>query len=426
MARYSVDEKWLVPHFEKMLYDNALLLQILAEAFQENKNEEYRQAALQTIDWLEIVMKGKQGGYMAAIDADSDGEEGKFYLWNHPEWEELLGEDAELLGEYYGITREGNFENQNILFRKWSIEEYAELKEMDISFFQKKIQKSNQILLNRRNTRIHPRMDNKIILGWNALLVTGFIKCGFAFSLQMLVWRGVELFEYLKKQFTIHENELAHSFKNIDVAIPAFLDDYAYMAEAGMLVYEATGNLETLEFVNSLIFKVIDEFEEEKTGMFYYTSYKQNDLIARKIETFDGASPSGNSKMAGLLIRLGQINGLDNWTQKGFRLLENVKEIATKYPSSFGNWCMELLAGTIGYPEIVISGKEAGEKSREILTEFLPFRILQWSEKGMEGNLFKGREAGGDTVFYVCHSQNCYMPVKDAIEAVLLLKKMGC
>jgi len=426
MARYSVDEKWLVPHFEKMLYDNALLLQMLAEAYQENGNEEYRQAAWQTIHWLEREMKGKDGGYMAALDADSEGEEGKFYVWAFNELKALAGDDAKIILEYYGVTETGNFEGRNILFRNGNEEEYAAENKLDVQLLHQKIESANHQILAQRNRRIRPGEDHKIILAWNAMLVTGFIKCGFAFADDSLISKGVSLFEHLRNHYTGNETGLVHGYKNAGIPIPAFLDDYVFFAEAGLMVHEATGNMELLKFINSLIINVLEYFIDKETGMFFFTSINQKHLIARKIETFDGATPSGNSKIAGLLMRLGQINGNESWVKKGTEMIYNIQNLAQKYPVSLGNWCVELFAERLGYPEIVISGPEAGENSRKILTGFLPFRVHQWSEKGREGNLFKGRESGGNTAIYVCFRQNCHLPVKDAAEAGLLLKKMVC
>lgn len=426
MARYSVDEYWLVPHFEKMLYDNALLLQVLAEAYQESGDEEYQWAARQTINWLLREMKGKDGGFISALDADSEGKEGKFYLWSEVEFNQVLGEDAAWIGEFYGVTSEGNFEHQNILSREEWVEKFAQKKGVDAELVLNKLEHANQQLLHRRASRIRPGADDKIILSWNAMLVTAFITCGFAFRDESLIGLGENLFAFLERNFLLGDSRLAHGFKNGRVAIPGFLDDYVYLAEAGLAVHEANGKKNSLDVVNSLIINVLNNFIDEESGMCFFTSFEQKDMITRKIEIFDGPCPSGNSILAGLLIRLGQINGIDSWGQKGRQNLRQMQGLVEKYPSSFGNWGFELLAEETNIPEIIISGNGAMEGSRRILTGFLPFRIHQWSVKGDAGTLFQGRKAAENTDYYICHRQYCSPPVKSAEEAVFLLKNLVC
>jgi len=426
MARYSVDAQWLVPHFEKMLYDNALLLQILAEAYQENQDEEYKRTAYKTIEWLEREMKGKNGGFISSLDADSEGEEGRVYLWNKEEIDDVLGKDAALIEKFYGVSAEGNFDGKNILFRKYKAEEFALENGLSPESYFDTLNKANHALLLRRNERIAPSTDDKIILCWNAMLVSAFIKCGFAFKDETLIQRGKELFEFLKIRFSLPGNLVAHGFKMENFPIPGFIDDYAFMAEAGLLLYEATGEPSLLEYINSLIVNVLDLFKDKETGLFFFTSASQRDLITRKIEIFDGPCPSGNSILSGLLLRLGAINGNKDWEQIGRRNLRQMQTLAEKHPHSLGNWCVEILALELGIPEIIITGRGARANSREILTTFLPFRVHQWAEESPDITLFQGRGEGENAAFYIYHNQFCYLPLKNASEADLLLKKLVC
>lgn len=426
MARYSVDAFWLVPHFEKMLYDNALLLQILAEAFQENQDEEYKRTAYKTIEWLEREMKGKNGGFISALDADSEGEEGRVYLWEKEEMDDVLGEDAAWIEKFYGVSTEGNFDGKNILFRKNKAEAFALENGLSPASFFDTLNKANRSLLHRRNGRIAPSADDKIILCWNAMLVSAFIKCGFAFKDEALIRQGKALFEFLKIRFSLTGNQVAHGFKMGDIPIPGFIDDYAFMAEAGLLLYEATGEPSLLEYVSSLIVNVLDLFLDKETGLFFFTSASQRDLITRKIEIFDGPCPSGNSILSGLLFRLGAINGNKDWEQIGRRNLRQMQNLTEKYPNSLGNWCVETLALELGIPEIIVTGRGARENSREILTTFLPFRVHQWAEESPDIMLFQGRGEGENAAIYICHNQICYLPLKNATEADLLLKKLVC
>lgn len=420
LSRYSTDTEWLVPHFEKMLYDNALLLELLAEGYQESHAEEYKRVAYQIINWLDRDMKGTEGGYIAAIDADSEGVEGKYYTWPEEEFSQIAGVHAEEMKSYFGVTATGNFEHRNILSRKNNFPvEKAALADYDL-FVSK--------LIEQRAKRVAPRKDDKVLLSWNALLVKGFLKCGFAFSDQELINKGSELFHFLREKFHsgTDSSMLMHCYKNGTARIPGFLDDYAYLIEAGLLMVQAKSNYELLDYINVLINSVIDKFEDRDSGLFFYSSVNHTDNITRKIETYDGPVPSANSTMALALNRFSILYDVTVFRDKAQNMLKTMHVMAEKYPSSFGNWCCAYLSEQLGSTEIVVTGKGSDAFRTEILTEYHPFHIIQSSEMKRNDGIFEGKIYEDSPVFYLCHRQFCYEPVRSKRELLMLMKKTVC
>lgn len=415
LCRYSVDGEWLVPHFEKMLYDNALFLETLAEAYQESKNEEYKIVAYQTLDWLEREMKSAEAGYISALDADSEGVEGKYYTWSVDEFEQIAGADAEWMKNYFSATEKGNFEHTNILSRKQGFPEDVEKRNAYLRLL--------DAMQLERSKRIAPGKDDKILLGWNALLVRGIFKCGFAFGDDSLVKRGMNLFHFLRDKFYSEQEGLKHSYKNGVAGIPAFLDDYAYLIDAGITYLSAELDSEILDFLITLTDKVIETFWDEDSGVFYFTSIQQTDIITRKIELFDGAQPSGNSVMLANLERLYSLTDRSEYQEKAQIMGKGLLDTVWKYPNSFGNWSLQYLARETGRSEIVVTGLTASEIRAEILTAYLPFDMVISAEVEQPGALMKGKSFGSSAAIYLCHRQFCYAPVNGVKELENLLKK---
>ena len=416
LCRYSVDGEWLVPHFEKMLYDNALFLEALAEAYQESGNDEYKIVAYQTLNWLEEEMKTAEGGFISALDADSEGVEGKYYTWSIEAFEQIAGKEADWLKNYFSVTEKGNFEHSNILFRKEGLPENEPEKNLLKEFTDR--------LLAERKRRIAPGKDDKILLGWNALLVKGLLKCGFAFNDDEIVERGIRLFHFLRDTFYKTGQGLYHNFKNDKVGVPAFLDDYAYLIEAGITALSVQPDEHLLDFITKLTASVLENFWDEESGVFYFTSKTQTDIIARKIEVFDGAQPSGNSVMLGNLEKLYALTDQAIFREKAQILGSRLMEMIRKYPSSFGNWCCQILAAETGRSEIIITGLKAYETGRKILTGYLPFDMVISVETEREWGFIKGKTFHDKPAIYLCYRQFCYAPVNEVKDLENLLKKI--
>ncbi len=427
-ARYSTDSQWLAPHFEKMLYDNALLITTLSEAFQLTGKLQYKKVIGETMDFIQNELKSENGGFYSALDADSEGEEGKFYVWKKNEISEVLGEESDAFSTFYDVTERGNWEGKNILRIKNPQNLIQEEKEW---VWKKK-------LLAVRNQRPRPLLDDKILSGWNALMITACCK---AFSAtcddtyRQLAMNGMSFLEKKMKGEGIFH--FYHSYKEKygsmgaweygsegKATIPAFLDDYAFLIEAYIQLQEITGDASFLIRAKELSYWVIEHFSEEETGYFYYTHNRQDDVIVRKREVYDGAIASGNSVMASNLLYLGIVFDLEEWKLRSARNVTGLKELILRYPGSFGVWATLLNGLTYQYYEIVLAGSPSKEKHLEFLKLCMPNRVFQQSSvTHSDLPLLRNKPVLGMSQFYLCRDYSCQQPVTEVAELFSLIKK---
>ena len=424
LARYSTDSQWLAPHFEKMLYDNALLASVLADAYQVTHNEIYEKAIRRTIGYFIKEMKQESGGFFAALDADSEGEEGKFYVWDKKEIDMILGEDSTLYCKWFGVLETGNWEGKNILHV--SLDEALFAKENDISSTALKslIINCNEKLLKERNKRPRPLTDDKILLGWNALFLTALCKAAAALGDENYKKEAISLFEFIMNNFSAEGMICFHTYKNGKAKHPAFLDDYAYLIQACIYLQEITADQQYLVEAQRLTRYVIDNFSNKETGFFYYTHQKQLDIITRKLEFYDGAIPSGNSIMAENLFYLALIFEEKNWQLRAQKITHSLAETVVKYPTSFAVWALSILKQAIGINEIIIAGKNAAQSSKELLRFYLPNKVFLSAHTETAGfPLLNGKNFHETSLIYLCRNYQCLEPVKTVNELKLLLKK---
>jgi uncharacterized protein YyaL (SSP411 family) len=411
-ARYSTDAQWLAPHFEKMLYDNALLISVMAEAHQLTKQKRYAIAITETVDFLEREMMLPGGGFYAALDADSEGVEGKYYVWSKKEIDEILSEDASnIFCAVFDVSEKGNWEGENILWRpnagvlsKLNTGEQA---------LQNILADSKQKLLAARNKRIRPGTDDKILLGWNALMVTALCKAAIALDDEKIRSLAVSSMLFLEKNFKTEEGEWMHNWKNGHAKHHAFLDDHAYLTDAYLHLYELTNDLQYLSNAKSTATFVVDNFSDEDNLFFYFTSLKQQDVIVRKKEMYDGATPSGNAIMANNLFRLSLIYDIPVWRTRSENMIKAVLSVTTKYPTSFGCWAGLLQLMLNGVDEIAVIGQEFALWRNKILQEYLPFKILQATLKPDKSFPLLNKndvEDGLKTEIYKCKNYACDLP----------------
>jgi uncharacterized protein YyaL (SSP411 family) len=369
-ARYSTDAEWLAPHFEKMLYDNALLVTAMSEAFQVTQKTSYAKAIRETIEFIQEELMSEKGGFFSAIDADSEGVEGRFYVWKKSEIQEVLGSETEEFCSFFDSTESGNWEGTNIL----------RLKDPARPVPHEKEQAWKKKLLSRRGQRIRPQLDDKILLGWNALMITACCKAFSALgeenyrklairkmSFLEEKMRGAGIFHFYHNYKAGGKNEENPGNANYEekTSVPAFLDDYAYLIEAYIQLQEVTGDFTWLSRARELTAWVIEHFSEEDSGYFYYTHTDQDDVIVRKREVYDGATPSGNATMASNLLYLGTVFDLVEWRERAARNTGGLKEMIRSYPGSFGVWATLLNALTYQLFEIVLAGSPSEKKHRE-------------------------------------------------------------
>lgn len=411
-ARYSTDTQWLAPHFEKMLYDNALLLSVLSEAYQITKDHRYANCIDQTIGFLERELLDKEGGFYSALDADSEGVEGKFYTWSKAEIDLLLGEDAAIFCQFYQIVEQGNWEHVNILWIKEPAETFALAQGLDPAAFQVLLEKCSQILMAVRDQRIRPGLDDKILLGWNALLNTAYSKAFAALGRESHRRQAISQMDFLENAFRVADGSWHHTYKNGVAKLPAFLDDYAYLIQAYIQLQEITGNSEYLIKAKELTNWVATYFSEEETGFFYFTHQDQQDILVRKKEVYDGATPSGNAVMCANLLYLSLVFDLPEWKERAMAMMRALDGAIVKYPGSFGVWAGQLQLQTKGVVELAITGKNWQTQVSQVLQAFIPNKIIQWGETNSAFfPLLVGRESNEDAAFYICKDYSCKSPI---------------
>ena len=420
-ARYSTDAEWLAPHFEKMLYDNALLLMVLGDAFQLTQKDRYREVIEETIEFVERELMHPDKGFYSALDADSEGVEGKFYVWNKIEVETLLSSAPVLMDEkeialfcaYYDISNNGNWEGENILRVRQAPGEFAQKNEISENVLKSLLGKGCKALMKERGKRVRPLLDDKIILGWNALMNSA---CSKAFSVtgnEKYRRLAVANMQFLLSTFMAgNDGEMYHTWKNDKAKYPAFLDDYAFLIRALIDLYEITVEPKWLEEAKKITGYVLAHFGEGEAGFFYFTNDHQQDVIIRKKEVYDGAVPSGNSVMAYILYRLSIFYDKREWRERSYWMVTSMGKAVTRYPTSFGIWnnlLMEILTGT---KEIAIVGNNALELHVQLIKEFIPHRVLMASKKADNTfPLLNGKEATDPASIYLCKEFSCLKPV---------------
>lgn len=421
-ARYSTDADWLAPHFEKMLYDNALLVSVLSEAYQLTKKERYREVIAETMKFIQREMLHPENGFYAALDADSEGEEGKFYVWGYEEAKDLLGADADLFCEYYDITPKGNWEEKNILRVREPLEEFAKKRGIQIGELKQVILRSKEKLLEVRSQRIRPGLDDKIILGWNALMNTACSKAYAATGEEGYRHLAVGNMQFLLDRIQANESGIFyHTWKNGKAKYPAFLDDYAYLVQALILLQEITADIKWLEKAKQVTENVISQFSEEETGYFYYTGKDQEDVIIRKKEVYDGAVPSGNAVLATNLHHLSILLDRKEWKERSEKMVLALGKAIIRYPGSFGVWAALILEKQVGTNEIAVIGKDHHMMAAEILSNYIPHHVLMSAEIGSKSYpLIANKPSSKKTFVYLCRDYTCEQPV-DSVKALMSL-----
>ncbi len=413
-ARYSTDEKWLAPHFEKMLYDNALLTDVLCEAFQLTGQTRYARAVKETLGFIEREMTSPEGGFYSALDADSEGVEGKFYVWSEEEMLEVLGDDGPACCAYYDVSRHGNWEDVNILWMPRPVAEVAAGLGISVAELEEIAARSRPKLLEARAKRIRPGLDDKILLGWNALMIHALCKAAGALGEEKYVQMAERAMRLvLDKMRRDNTPAFWHTYKNGAARYPAFLDDYAALIRALIALQEVTGNLGWLHEAKSVTNYVTAQFGDDAGRYFFYTEAGQSDVIVRKKEIYDGAVPSGNAVMAHNLWHLSIVYGEKSWAERALAMTGGLGQTVMRYPTSFGVWAGMVLRLVQGEPELAVTGPEYLERMRELNGLYLPYKVMLGAESDVEGMpLLEGRAVEGKTLIYLCRDYHCERPVE--------------
>lgn len=417
-ARYSVDAEWLVPHFEKMLYDNGQLLSLYSEAFQVTPDPLYRAVVFQTVAWVRRELTNPEGGFYSSLDADSEGEEGKFYVWTREELQQILGDEELLAAAYYNCTGVGHWEHgRNILHRRQTDTDFAQEHALEPHVLAKLVHGWQQQLLAARVKRVRPGLDDKVLTGWNALMLSGLVAAYRTFgeaSFLELALRNAEFIQSKLRQGP----RLYRTWKNGRATINGFLEDYALVIEAYISLYEATFDERWLREAETLTAYVQDNFFDPAEQQFFYTDASAEPLIARKKELFDNVIPGSNSVMAHNLLRLGRHLENTQYQELAAVMLSQVQALVAKEPQHLTNWASLYAALLRPGAEVAIVGPEAEDFRHKLSQQFLPNDVLAGALVTSDLPLLQGRGELAKTTIYVCRNRTCQLPVHSVAEAL--------
>lgn len=418
-ARYSTDGIWFAPHFEKMLYDNGQLISLYAHAYKLTKDETYAEVIRETLAFIDREMTDANGGFYSSLNADSEGVEGKFYVWTQQEIEEVLDDEtAKLIGDFYQVRKSGNWEhNNNILYQKDSKAKFAKNNDLTAEQWDKILSKANDNLLVAREKRIRPSTDDKILTSWNALMLSGYVDAYMALGENEYLKTALKNAHFLEDNMVRENGRLWRSYKDSEPGIEAFLDDYALLADAYIKVYQATFDVQWLHLARTITDYAIAHFQDETSTMFYYTSDQSEMLIARKMEISDNVIPASNSVMANVLYKLGEYYYHQPYISMSKAMLSHVSDDIRNGGPYQANWAMLLGLMTYKPYEVAIMGDKAIEKNRAMQREYLPTTFFMG---GKEENLslLENKLNEDKTLIYVCRNKTCKFPVSDVQEAI--------
>ena len=421
--RYSTDAKWLVPHFEKMLYDNALLSRLYLHYFQLTKDESARRVAEGILDYVVREMTDPAGGFYSTQDADSEGVEGKFFVWTPGELKEVLGkQDAEIFSAYYDVTESGNFEGKNILNVRQSEAEIAAEQNVAPESIRESLERSRRRLYDVRESRVKPGRDEKILTAWNGMMLASFAEGGAILDRDDYRQIARNNANFLLRNLR-RDALLLRTYKDGKAKLNGYLEDYAFLSEGLLTLFETTGELEWFEAAVELTDKMIDEFWDHQEGGFFFTGKSHEALIVRSKDYFDNATPSGNSVAAELLLRLTTLTENDDYKRRALTILRLVADPLRRYPTAFGR-ALCALDYYLGTPkEIAVIGDVGSEATRPLLNEvwkvYLPNKVVATASPDNDNALrliplLRDRGLVNDQpTAYVCENYTCQSPVTD-------------
>lgn len=425
-ARYSVDGEWFAPHFEKMLYDNGQLLSLYSEAFTITKKALYKDVIEDTYTWVTREMLSKEGGFYSALDADSEGVEGKYYCWHYEELKDLIGEDMQLFSAYYSITEAGNWEHgMNILFRRFTDSEFAQFNNISEEELRSNTLRWKNTLFAARDPREHPGLDDKILASWNGIMLKGLCDAYRTLGDERILNTALFNAEFILTKL-YDGKTLYHSYKNKKASIPGFLEDYTFVIEGYLALYEVSLDEQWLRHSIKLVNHVIDHFYDEAEGLFFYTSSISEKLIARKKEIFDNVIPASNSSLARNLYHLGKLLGNDDWIEHGRKTASRFKKAFLADPSYLSNWGCLITSLMSPTAEIVISGKDSIQIRKEIDNTYFPNKIICGSVEASTLPLLTDRKPIDDkTLIYLCFDKTCQLPTESITELFEQLNRIN-
>ncbi len=417
-ARYSTDDKWHIPHFEKMLYDNGQLVSLYSSAYALTKKEPYKDIVFETLKFIDRELTAGNGAFYSSLDADSKNkngylEEGAFYIWTKEELKSILGSDFELFKEYYNINNYGKWENgKYVLIKKYSDKDFSEEYNISLDKLRIKVNEWKKILLQEREKRNRPGLDDKTLTSWNAIMLKGYIDAYKAFGTKHFLDIALKNADFIVEKQLKEDGGLYHNHKNGKSNINGYLEDYSTVIDAFISLYTATMDEKWLETANKLTAYSFKHFFDENSGMFFFTSDEDHDLISRNIETYDGVISSSNSIMATNLFKLSHYFDNKMYRNVSEQMLKNILPLAKQYASGFSNWLMFYCDLAGDFYEVVVTGEDALSMAKKINKMYSPNIILAASISNSDLPLFQNRFVPDKTLIYTCIEGACKLPVE--------------
>jgi uncharacterized protein YyaL (SSP411 family) len=427
-SRYSVDKKWHVPHFEKMLYDNGQLVSLYSDAYLITKNELYKKTVEETLTFVERELMSEEGGFYSSLDADSlnaagELEEGAYYVWTKADLEMIIGSDFNLFQDYFNINEYGFWEHDNyVLIRNKSDKEIASKHDVTVEKLQSKVVSWKENLLKERDKRERPRLDDKILTSLNALMLKGYADAYRVFGSPHYLDIALKNAHFLVAKLMREDGGLNHNYKNGKSNINGYLEDYSALLDAFISLYEVTLDEQWLTTSRQLADYTFDHFYDTESGMFFFTSDEDNELIARKMDVYDKEIPSSNSIMARGLAKLSHYFSNKHYLKISKQMLNNVKESMTSYPAGYSNWLQLMSDFSTDYYEIAVSGADAMNKLKEINQTYIPNKLIAGSTKDSPIPLMEGRFNDDITFIYICVDGACKLPEEEVSKAIEQIK----
>ena len=426
-SRYSVDEKWHVPHFEKMLYDNAQLVSLYSQAYALTKNNWYKTVVFETLEFIKVELTRDDGSFYSALDADSlnasgDLEEGAYYVWTKAELKALLKDDFELFQQYYNINDYGHWEHGNyVLIRAETTERVAKASNISVETLQQKITTWKSILSKERDKRPKPRLDDKSLTSWNAMMLKAYIDAYNVFKNVEFLEIALKNARFIQKKMLLDDGRMWHTFNQGKAKINAYLDDYAHTIDAFLALYSTTMDKQWLKFSALMTNYVFEHFYNKELSVFYYNSNLDKDLVTRPVEIQDNVIPASNSVMANNLFAMSKLTSNATYETIVRQQCLRITKDAMKYPGGYSNWLSILLFETTSFYEVVVVGEGSQKILLELQSKYLPNAIIIGASRSDDMELFVGRWKTGETLIYVCQNKTCQLPVKTVNEALSLM-----
>ena len=427
-SRYSTDEKWHIPHFEKMLYDNAQLMSLYSKGFKVSNKKHFKKVVYKIHEYINKEMKDNSGGFYSSLDADSKIDEnnyveGAYYSWSFSELKNLISEDFDLFSKYYNVNDYGYWkeEDKYVLINNVSDTEFISEHNLTEEVFNEKLSNWVSILKEAKKDKKKPSLDYKIVTSWNGLMISGYVDAYKAFNDEIFLNEAIESAEFIYKSLTKNDGGLFHNYVNGKSKVNGYLEDYATIIQASLDLYEITLNQKWIERALKLSEYVIKNFSNDESALFYFTSKKDEELITRTIEFRDNVIPSSNSIMAKNIFKLYHYFDKQEYFDLSKKMALSVTNEFEVYPSGYSNWFDLIYNLKSNFYEVAIVGENAIEKATELNKKYLPNKLVIGSSTSNDLPLLQNRFINGKTLIYVCVNKACKIPTENLDESINMI-----